>query len=299
MQLKGLPPPSPRALEQLVIPMKQETGSIAVYGQFSLWHVKQPVTQEIEIQETEIPEAKTNVPSTSDDKMLSSPTSGPSQLQSWRKYILKNCSSLASPKRFILSLPPEVQTLKDVEQGKTLCHILAGWCDEAFTSSDVIHLLELFEEHFLQQCMTCQDLSGNTPLHCSVDVKNAYADIVKFLLRFTSRESLLIQNRNNLTPLKLSFERKHHSIFELLIEREIETGTSAAECLQRYILDAANRDGGADFLSGLLDLRDRHCPDLDLNFGSNESRRTPCWYLVHSTTDVNVMTRVLQALKDH
>ena len=263
-----------------------------------LWHVKQPVTQETVL--TQIPKAKRengNVPSISNEMMLSSPTSEQSQPHSWRTNILRNCANLASLKHFIQSLPPEVLTLKDAEQGKTLCHTLVSFCVEGFTSSDIIHLLELFEEHFLQQCMTCQDCSGNTPLHYVV---HANHDIVKFLLRFTSCESLLILNEHNWTPLELSFENNCWLITQMLIDHQIETGTScAAEILQQYILKAAIKDGGANLLSHLLDMRECYCPDLDLNFGSSESSRTPWWYLVNSTNEVFVMNRVLQALKDH
>jgi len=85
----------------------------------------------------------------------------------------------------------------------------------------------------------------------------------------------------------------------MLIEHQIETGTScAAELLQQYILKAVREEGGAHFLSPLLDLREHYCPDLNLNFGSCESSRTPWWYLVRSTSDVSII-RVLQALKDH
>jgi len=68
---------------------------------------------------------------------------------------------------------------------------------------------------------------------------------------------------------------------------------------KQYVLKAAKKEGGAYFLSQLLDLRDRHCPDLNLNFGSSESSRTPWWYLVYSTNDVDAMIRVLQALREH
>ena len=223
-----------------------------------------------------------------------------SQPQSWTTDILRYCSSLASLKSFIQSLPPEVLTRKDVKLGMTLCHALVGLCEQGFTSSEVIHLFELFEERILQQCMLCQDSSGNTPLHCSVDVQNANNSIVKFLLRFTSCESLLILNNDNLTPLELSFEKSLWFITQLLIQHQIETGAHcAAELLQKYVLKAVVKEGGAYFLSQLLNLRDQYCPDLDLNFGSCESSRTPWWYLVNSTTDVTVMRRVLQALKDH
>ena len=293
-------PPSPHFL----LPLR------AISQEELLWHVKQPVTQKTVL--TQIPKAKRengNVPSIANDTMLSSPTSGPLQLQSWNIEVRKHCSSLASLKSFIQSLPPEMLTLKDAKQGKTLCHTLVS-CDQGFTSIEVIHLLELFEEHILQQCMSCQDSSGNTPLHCSVDVqirppcsmdvKDANTDTVKFILHFTSHESLLVLNNNNLTALELSFEKKFWSITQMLIERQIKTGAScAAELLQQYVLKAATKDGGAYFLYQLLDLREHFCPDLNLNFGSSESSRTPWWYLVNSTKDVNVMKRVLQALKDH
>ena len=280
-------PPSPHAGELLVSPTKQESGSTTGYGQ--------PITQEIAL--TQIPETKGSVPSFN-DAMPSSFTSRPSQLQSWNT-VLKKCSSLPELESFIQSQPPEVLTLKDAVQGKTLCHALVGLIDEGFTSSNVIHLLESFEKDSLQQCMACRDSSGNTPLHCSMDVPNGSSSIVEYLLRYTSHESLLVLNNDNLTPLELSFERKLWSIFKMLLDHYIEAGASCAELFKQYVLKAAKKEGGACFLSSLLELRDRHCSHLDLNFGSSESSRTPWWYLVYSTTDVNAMNRVLQALRKH
>ena len=307
----SLPPPLLHSGELLVCPMKHETGSTAEYGlpppilseecnEPLLCHVKQPVTQGL----NQIPEAKGSVPGLND--IISSPTSGPSQPHSWRADLLKHCSSLASLKSFIQSLPPEVLALKDDVQGKTICHALVGLCDEGFTSCDVgftscdvIHLLELFDDYVLQQCMLCQDSSGNTPLHCSVDVHNPNTDVVEFLSRFTSSESLLLKNNNNLTPIDISFKMSFWSATQMLIERQIKTGASCAELLQQYVLKAAKKEGGANVLSQLLDLRERYCPDLNLNFGSSESSYTPWWYLVNSTSDVNAMNRVLEALRDH
>ena len=304
-----LHPSSPHASEQLMGPTKSGTASC---GQFSLplpplsgesnekllHHVKQPATQENDL--TQIPDPKRENGTLHKISKFSSPRSGPSQPHSWNTYVHKNSFKLASLKSFILSLPPEVLTLKDAVQGKTLCNTLVGLCEQGFTSSEVIHLLEIFEEHVLQQCMSCQDSSGNTPLHCSVDIHNANISIVKFLLRFTSCESLLILNNDNLTPLELSFEKSLWFITQLLIQRQIETGANcAAVLLQKYVLKAVVKEGGAYFISQLLDLRDQYCPDLDLNFGSCESSRTPWWHLVNSTCHVSSMHRVVKALKDH
>ena len=85
----------------------------------------------------------------------------------------------------------------------------------------------------------------------------------------------------------------------MLIEYCIETGAScAAELLQQYIFKTMTEEGGNVFLPRLLEIREHYCPDLDLNFSESRSNRTPWWYLVNSN-DVNVMTRVVQALKDH
>ena len=289
--------------EQLVCSKEQEEGIFTSYGQFSRreptrkWPVKPPAVQEsVDTQSTETEKGGIN------GKVVSSNSSSPSPLQLWDTKVLQNYDSLASLKTFILSLPVEVQVLRDAADDKTLCHALVGLFQ--FSSSEIIFLLELLGEDFLQQCMVCQDLSGNTPLHCVVEAKNASTDIVKFLLRFATCEAIMITNNDSLTPLELSFEKKLWSITQLLIECQMKTGAScAAELIQEYIFKCIRVEGGAVLFPQILDLREQYCPDLDLNFSESnvsksKSNRTPWWHLANSINAI-VITRVLRALKDH
>ena len=217
--------------------------------------------------------------------------------QLWHTEVRQNSSNLESLKTFILSLPAEVLALKDAVQGKTLCHVLVGLVDEQFSSADIVYLLGLLGREFLQQCMVCQDLSGNTPLHCAVEAKTH--ELVMFLLRFATCESVMILNNDSLTALELSYDKKLWPITQLLIEHQIETGAScAAELLQEYFFKVMKEQGETDFLPQLLDLREHYCPDLDLNFSESSSNRTPWWYLANSN-DASVLSRVLRTLKDH
>ena len=223
---------------------------------------------------------------------------GSSLPQLWDTEVHQNSSNFASLTTFILSLPVEVQVCRDAE-GKTLCHALVGLNSQGFSSIEVTHLLESLGEDFLQHCMLCQDFSGNTPLHCAIEAKHARTDVVKFLLRFTTCESVGVLNNDSLTPLELSFEKKLWPITQLLLEHQIETEAScAAELLQEYFFKVMKEQGASYFLPHLLDFRERYCPDLDLNFSESRSNRTPWWYLAIST-ETSVIGRVLQTLKSH
>ena len=193
-----------------------------------------------------------------------------------------------------------MRVLRDAVQGKTLCHALVGLHDqEGFSSTDVTHLLQMLKEDFLRECMECQDFLGSTPLHCAIEANNASTDVIKFLLRFSTCKSVMIMNNDSLTPLEWSYDKKLWPITKVLIEYHIETGAScAAELLQEYIFKSITEEGGNVFLPWLLEIREHYCPDLNLNFRESRSNRTPWWYLAISN-DVNVMTRVVQALKDH
>ena len=277
--------------EQLVSSVEQASGITKDYEQSSN---SLPVFSK----ETELPpdiqiiehlEAASN--STSNGATIFSPP----HVQLWNTQV-KNSSNLASLKTFILSLPVE---MLDPTEGNTLCHALVGLNGQGFSPTEVTHLLELLGENILQHCMVCQDSSGNTPLHCAIEAKMASTDVMKFLLRFTTHESVLISNNDSLTPLELSFEKKLWSIARMLIECQIKTEAScAAELLQEYIFKTMRSEGGADFLPQLLDLREQYCPHLDLNFSNSSSSRTPWWHLANSH-DVSTMSRILQTLRNH
>ena len=224
----------------------------------------------------------TNIPNkkgeTAQDIPLNEDNSGLSPPQSWDTEVARN-SNLASLKTFILSLPVEVLVLRDTAQGKTLCHALVSLKGQEFSSTEVTHLLKLQGENVIQQCMICQDYFGNTPLHCAIEAKNPSTDVVRYLLRFATCESVTILNDDSLTPLELSYEKKLWPITHLLIEYQIETGAScAAELLQEFIFKSMKDEGGADFFNQLLDLQEHYCQNFDLNFSESRSL-TPWWYL--------------------
>ena len=233
----------------------------------------------------------------SNDTLVFSLNPGPPLPQLWVAEVRRNSSNFASLKTFIQSLPVEVLVLKDAVEGKTLCHALVGLVGGQFSSTDIIYLLELLGKEFLQQCMVCQDLSWNTPLHCAVEAGTH--ELVMFFLRFATCESVMIMNNDSLTALELSYEKKLWSITQLLIEHQIETGASCAvELLQEYFFKVMKEQGGTEIFPQLLGLREHYCPNLDLNFSGSKSNRTPWWYLANSK-DACDMKRVLQALKDH
>ena len=282
--------------EQLLCYTEQKEGGVSTYRQLNgeANDIKLPTGAQESIDTQHLITEKEN------EMIVMSLRSAPAPPQLWHTEVRQNSSNLESLKTFILSWPVEVLGLKDALKGKTLCHVLVDLVGEQFSSTDIIYLLGLLGKEFLQQFMVCQDLSGNTPLHCAVEARDARThELVMFLLRFATCESVTILNNDNLTALELSYEKKLWSITQLLIEHQIETGASCAvELLQEYFFKVMTKEGGTDFLSQLLGLREYYCPDLDLNFSGSRSSRTPWWYLANSN-DTSVMGRVLRTLKDH
>lgn len=215
----------------------------------------------------------------------------PKKVTSWDDEIQPY--GITSLNDFIQSRSPEELTQKDA-QHRTICHALVSLPGD---HSSANYLPGLLSNDDLRGCMTCQDLFGNTPLHCIVEVQND--NIVKSVLRDAPAiaEGLTITNRDNLTPLELAFEKKLWIQARVLAEHQIETGKSYA-FLQDYFFKAMREQGGVDFLPHLLDLWKCYCPHLDLNFDVDTTCRTPWWYLVNSN-DVSVMCRVVQALRNH
>jgi len=192
-----------------------------------------------------------------------------------------------------LGLSSEELTQKDAQR-RTICHALVSLPGD---HSSAKYLPRLLSDDGLRGCMTCQDLFGNTPLHCIVEAQND--NIIESVLRHAPAiaEGLTITNRDNLTPLELAFEKKLWVPARVLAEHQIKTGASPV-FLQDYFFKAMREQGGVDFLPHLLDLWKCYCPHLDLNFGVDTTGRTPWWYLVNSN-DVSVMCRVVQALRNH
>ena len=287
--------PSPNDVgEQLVYSTEQNEG-VSTYRQSNgeASHLKLPAGAQESVDTQHLITERENANDTIVMPLCSAPPPPP---QLWHTEVLQNSSNLASLKTFILSLPVEMLVFRDAAED-TLCHTLVGLVGKNFSPTEVTHLLELLGEGSLQHCMVCQDSSGNTPLHCAIEAKNASADVVKFLLRFTTRESVTILNNDSLTPLELSYEMKLWSITQLLIEHQIEAGAScAAKLLQEYFFKVMKE--GNEFLPRLLGLKEHYCPDLDLNFSESRSSRTPWWHLAHFN-DASVMGRVLRTLKDH
>ena len=284
--------------EQLVYSTEQNEEGVSIYRQSNreTSHIKLPAHGSQESVDTRHPiTERENANDTIVMSLHSAPPPPPPQL--WHTKVLQNSSNLESLKTFIQSLPVEVVALKDAEQGKTLCHALAGLVGEQFSSTDIIYLLGLLGREFIQQCMVCQDLSGKTPLHCAVEAKTH--ELVMFLLRFATCESVMVVDNDGLTALELSHEMELWSITQLLIEHQIETGAScAAELFQEYFFKVMKEEGGSEFLPRLLGLKEHYCPDLDLNFSEPRSSRTPWWYLARSM-DACTLGRMLRTLKDH
>ena len=214
---------------------------------------------------------------------------------SWDAEIQERSGDYASLNEFIRSLPSEALTQKDA-QGRTICHALCSLCHH-LSLAGVEHLPELLSG----QCMACQDSSGNTPLHCAIDVEtqNASTGTIESILALVPPECLVIRNADSCTPLDLAFEKKLWAPARMLAEHQINTAAAnSPEFLQGYFFKSVREQGGIDFLPHLVDLWKHYCPDLDLNFGVDTTGRTPWWYLVNSN-DVSVMGRALQALKKH
>lgn len=213
-------------------------------------------------------------------------------LISWDAEI-KYGGDFASLSDFIIKSGPEMLTRQDA-QGRTICHALVS-VHGCLASAK--YLLDLLSHDGLQDCMACKDSFGNTPLHCIVEAQNS--NTIKSVLRHIPAisEGLVIRNKDNSTPLDLAFEKKLWGPAQVLAEHQIKGETNCA-FLQDYFFKALREQGGVDFLPYLLDLWKDYYPHLDLNFGVDTTGRTPWWYLVNSN-DVSVMSRVLQALKNH
>ena len=179
-------------------------------------------------------------------------------------------------------------------QGRTICHALGSLPDDPSSATCLPELLSFAD---LRDCMACQDSFGNTPLHCIVEAQNGNTIQSVLGLVPAVAEGLMIMNRDNLTPLDLAFERKLWVPARVLAEHQIKTEKSCA-FLKSYFFKAMREQGGVDFLPHLLDIWEQHYPDLDLNFDTDTTGRTPWWYLVNSN-DVSVMCRTLQALRNH
>ena len=187
--------------ENLICSTDQEEGSAISYG---LSSSRETDNKKLPVKPPDIHESMdTQLPETekgnSNEKIVLSHSSGLPRPQLWYTEILQIDSDLKSLKTFILSLPVEVLVFTDAAQGKTLCHALVNLNDQGFSSTDVIYLLELLGEDVLQHCMVCQDFLRNTPLHSAIEAKNASTDVVKFLLRFATCESVMIMNNDSLT----------------------------------------------------------------------------------------------------
>jgi len=241
-------------------------------------------------------ESCTQSPANSEtDNLKKTPSSHSSSsepcLISWDAEI-KYGGDFASLSDFIKKCP-EMLTQQDT-QGRTICHALVSVQGDLASAK---YLLDLFSHDSLRDCMACKDSFGNTPLHCIAETQNS--DTIRSVLRDIPAiaEGLGIRNRDNSTPLDLAFEKKLWEPAQVLAEHQIKGETSHA-LLEDYFFKAIREQGGVDFIPYLLGLWKDHFPDLDLNFGIDTTGRTPWWYLVNSN-DVSVMSRVLQALKNH
>jgi len=217
-------------------------------------------------------------------------TSSEPRLISWDAEI-KYSGDFTTLRKFIQTRS-KMLTQRDA-QGRTICHALVSVHGHLASAED---LLDLLSDDSLRDCMACKDSFGNTPLHCVVEAQNS--NTIRSVLPAIA-EGLMIRNRDNSTPLDLAFEKKLWEQAQVLAEHQIQIkGETSHLCLQDYFFKAVREQGGVDFLPYLLDLWKRYCPRLDLNFGVDTTGRTPWWYLVNSN-DVSVMSRALQALKNH